>query len=896
MKIIYCPSFSGQSHMDLGKNNVNLYCQMLETQGLLQQLALHAGIHVEIPPYAKRLVRYHTALMAYDQAHPKNLFHRSIGIDSMSVAKTLMGWRDVLVMAGWNSDVKNISNRLNALAEIESFCEEEEPNLRVLLDKLMVRLDQIALGKAKLPKTYNQLELHVVCAKELLPDYLKPLFEMLEILGIGMTYGTITKDDKPEHMSIIEFTDQYKSEAWLSQLNENDYDVWLNGDNKRLDNWLHMTGKAVAGSEMVNSNPQITQMFLLAIQLFQRPLNVNTLLQYLYLPECPLPWKLATRLASVMVREGGFTNDAVLKCINGYLENEFITEEKDQSPENTAEERKEYYDAYLPFDLTNLKETASLVTESEDINLEQLKSFLQNVQSFAAKRAVRIAGVMPNDLRIAQLQDVATLVDALQEIIAPVDKMKFSTLQQWAQSLYETSNYRQYNAQVGCRTVINSPANMGSKAKNTIWCDFYGDVNASLETDFLSPGEIEKLGNCEIQLWDKNNETAYHNFMLEIPLHQTSELLTFVVCKKQGANDLPTHPLRLQLPTDIEVIDGDAEFEKLRSKDIETIDNRRDEDATAVCFDANAHPVKWRDQESFSALSVLLQNPLDYFMNYMLGFSDLGLTEIKMSLTLGNVAHETIEQLFTTYQGKNLVAEVCEAYDEAFARALSKKGALLLLPEHHLDRDRLQHQLRRCVRQLAEIIVSNHLTVVKCEQEELQDLGFDNGVMLKGFIDMLLTDAAGKEVIFDLKWTSKKDKYQKAVKDNRAVQLAIYKAMLQQHENHPDAARCAFFVMPAGHIVSADQFNDCHYEPIDVEDQSDLMQQLRAGYKERKQEISAGRIETAGSMPVEEIPYAKKQGVFPLEQVGKRLMVNGKTTTVKLKVENEYSDYDCFTL
>lgn len=896
MKIIYCPSFSGQSHMDLGKNNVNLSCQMLETQGLLQQLALHAGIHVEIPPYAKRLARYHTALMAYDKAHPKNLFHRSIGIDSMSVAKTLMGWRDVLAMAGWNCGHVCISKRLDALAVIESYYDLSEPSLAFLLKKVIERLELMRDDKTGVPHTYKELEVEVVCPKDLLPDYLQPLFTLLESVVKRVTYSTVNVQNKPKKLNVIEFTDQFKSEAWLSQLNENDYDVWLNGDNKRLDNWLHMTGKAVAGSEMVNSNPQITQMFLLAIQLFQRPLNVNTLLQYLYLPECPLPWKLSTRLASVIVREGGFTNDAVLNCINRYLESEFIKEGSDQSPENTPEERKEQYGAFLPFDLTDPQEAASLVAESEEVSLDQLKSFLTNIQSFAAKRAVKIAGVMPNDLRIAQLQDVATLVDALQEIIAPVDKMKFSTLQQWAQSLYETSNYRQYNAQVGCRTVINSPANMGSKAKNTIWCDFYGDVNASLETDFLSPGEIEKLRNCGIQLWDKNNETAYHNFILEIPLHQTTGQLTFVVCKKQGANDLPTHPLRLQLPDDIEVINGDAEFEKLPSKDIETIDNRSDEDAMEVRFDANSHPVNWREQESFSALSVLLQNPLDYFMNYTLGFSDLGLTEIKMSLTLGNVAHETIEQLFTTYQGKNLVAEVCEAYDEAFARALSKKGALLLLPEHHLDRDRLQHQLRRCVRQLAEIIVNNQLTVVKCEQEELQDLGFGDGVMLKGFIDMLLKDEEGKDVIFDLKWTSKKDKYQKAVKDNRAVQLAIYQAMLQQHENHPDAARCAFFVMPAGHIVSADQFNDCHYEPIDVIDQSDLMQQLRAGYKERKQEISEGRIETAGSMPVENIPYAQQQGVFPLEQVGKRLMVNGKTTTVKLKVENEYSDYDCFTL
>ena len=90
----------------------------------------------------------------------------------------------------------------------------------------------------------------------------------------------------------IHFSQLWKAEAWLSQQSRNSYDVWINSDNKRLDNWFHMSGHPVCGSEMTDSNPQITQMFLLAVGLFQRPLNVNTFLQYLFLPECPLDRQL----------------------------------------------------------------------------------------------------------------------------------------------------------------------------------------------------------------------------------------------------------------------------------------------------------------------------------------------------------------------------------------------------------------------------------------------------------------------------------------------------------------------------------------------------------------------------------------------------------------------------
>ena len=889
MKIIYNPVFIGHTHLELGESHVNLSCQVLETQGLLQQLALHAGLHVEIPSYVKRLAAYHHGLMNYDRMYPNNIFHRSIAIDSMGVAKTLMGWRDALTIAGWNCGHVCVSSRLDALAVIESNLDENEGSLALLLIHVEELLKQMREGTIAVPNAYKELEVEVLCPKEILPDYIIPVLEGLEAVVKSVVYGTVDTSAVPKKMRIIEFTDQYKAEMWLAQQKTENYDVWLNQNNKRLDNWLHMSGTEVAGSEMTASNPQITQLFLLAIQLFQRPLNVNVLLQYLYLPECPLPWKLSSRLASTIVREGGFASDKVLECINDYLEKEFIKDDEDRQPEHTHEQRMELFRTYLPFDLLDEDEQKSLAIEADNVNLKQLKVFLQHISNFASSRAIKIMAMMPNDLRVDQLQDVTAFVDALLEMLdsEDADTIPFTQLMQWTQSLYGTNDYRQYHAQVGCRNTLQSPANMVSRVNKTVWCDFYGDMDATLSTDFLSISEYNTMHSVGIKLWNREREKAFRNFVIEMPIHQTTELLTFVTCKKLGATDIPIHPLRLQLPEDTEVMCGDEAFEKLQSHAIEIIDNHREEDAREVRFDADSNPVKWRDTESFSALSNLLQNPLDYFMNYTLGFSDRGPTEIKLSRTMGNVAHETIEELFMAHKDGIIINKVLEAYDSTFARALARKGALLLLPEHHLDCDKLHHQLRRCVRQLGEVIVANGLTLETCEQKESQYLGFDGGVKMVGYIDMLLRDKAEAPVIFDLKWTSKKDKYQNTIKENRAMQLAMYQAMLQLHEEHPDAARTAFFVMPAGHLVSKDDFANCYFEKIQVKDNTDIMEQLREGYKERKKEISEGRIETAELFPLTELEYPNVSGVFPLEQEGKR---NPK------KAENIYSDYKCFTL
>ena len=94
MRIYYSPYYIGSYYLDHQNQSVLMDVQVLETQGLLTQLALHAGIHQQVPSYPERLTAYHDVLLQYDASHPNGLFHHSIEIDSMSVAKSLLRWRD----------------------------------------------------------------------------------------------------------------------------------------------------------------------------------------------------------------------------------------------------------------------------------------------------------------------------------------------------------------------------------------------------------------------------------------------------------------------------------------------------------------------------------------------------------------------------------------------------------------------------------------------------------------------------------------------------------------------------------------------------------------------------------------------------------------------------------
>jgi ATP-dependent helicase/DNAse subunit B len=355
------------------------------------------------------------------------------------------------------------------------------------------------------------------------------------------------------------------------------------------------------------------------------------------------------------------------------------------------------------------------------------------------------------------------------------------------------------------------------------------------------------------------------------------------------------HPLYIQLPFITDKVDGDALYNDMATKEIEAVDNHRESNETEICFDAEKHPVSWRSTESYSALEKLLQNPFDYFMNYTLKFTDISETDINLFLTYGNVAHEVVESLFTAdRRGTSLGDYVISEYEQAFRKGLVKKGALLLLPEYHLDMERLKYKLRECVSKLATIIVENKLEVVQCEQKEEQDLGFQDGVVLQGFIDMLLRDSEGNDVVFDLKYVSKKDKYKDVLVKNRALQLAIYKAMLMNHENPSASVRTAYFVMPYGLLYSTDDFYGTNFEKITPKIQAEVIEQVRNGYAERVKEISEGRIETADNQPISKLEYAQSGNVYPLDEEGKREIVKDiqEESELKLLRGNILQDFD----
>ena len=102
--------------------------------------------------------------------------------------------------------------------------------------------------------------------------------------------------------------------------------------------------------------------------------------------------------------------------------------------------------------------------------------------------------------------------------------------------------------------------------------------------------------------------------------------------------------------------------------------------------------------------------------------------------------------------------------------------------------------------------------------------------------------------------------------------------------------------MPAGILFSSDEFKGENCKLVTPDAQVKMMEQIKNGYTERVNEINDGWIETGDLDPIVKLRYNNAVNVFPLDQVGKQIIgEDGKLKKIKVKTENKYSDYKCFT-
>ena len=248
----------------------------------------------------KRAVDYYKAMKTFMTKNSSNVLKDPFEVDGLSVAKECLSWRDTLTFAGWNKSIKSSSKRLQVLAGIEEYFEDKS-----LGEELVFIIESVKNG-CMLPenlsietpfdwKLYSPLEVELleVLQKRGIEISIRPVTQkennaLAKIISVLETESEKSISiDKDDSFNILHFEEQDDALRYLSLMNPETYDAWINSDNKELDNWLFLEGKPVSGSKIKGGMPQITQLLPIGLGILASPMDLKNMVEWLNVPLSP---------------------------------------------------------------------------------------------------------------------------------------------------------------------------------------------------------------------------------------------------------------------------------------------------------------------------------------------------------------------------------------------------------------------------------------------------------------------------------------------------------------------------------------------------------------------------------------------------------------------------------
>jgi hypothetical protein len=615
--------------------------------------------------------------------------------------------------------------------------------------------------------------------------------------------------------------------------------------------------------------------------MFERPLNIYNIVEWLNTSINPLSDYFRKKLAEKICKSGGYYNDGCRAFINKQIE---------EYPDLNEKIEKFLPDINQPY------------FEETDIEVTAIKNFVQNLRNWCTQKIVLNED---GDSAVNQLGYVINQADILLLLLEEMEdtSIPYSSIEAMSSIILNNVSMNQYAAQAGCKNIINSYADFCDAADKTIWCDFYqsGD-SGKLTYSFLSPIEKEAFQKS-FALWDSLKERNYLRKLLLTPFAKTKKKLVLVTIDKIGSAPAPKSPVYIQLEKYFADKKDDKDFTKnklypfVKQKKLDEalfekvfkVDNRMESDQEFVEI-KNVDYIKknWPEYQSPTSLESLIPHPLDYVLDTYVAFKSNAVDQLNdLSTTKGKVAHKVIQLLFSPKKEKKdsgtptyIRTQIDKHFDAIFEETVQSEGAILLTKDNKLELQQFKKQLSASLEGLLKGISENKLHVVACEksvgyqQEKDSDKvirhGFIGELDTKGFIDMQLEDPEGNPYIFDFKWTTS-DRYAQKLKENKSIQLALYKELVEQ-ETKCKVKAVAYYLLPLARFVSTSDLkgaiNLSHILTESERAGKNLLKEIQNSYKYRKDEILSGKLEETADWAKEDITYEQKRddlGLLPMD-------------------------------
>lgn len=852
----------------------NIYCG--DTQ-LLQRLLFYAGVPFLPTANEVRVAHYHASMQGrVDASSP---FYKSFKTDSAGMSRTILAWRDALVEVGWNAKTyAGKSVKLSLLHDIEP---EDMPKGEADYWNMLI---QTASAGRVLPEGVNVV---VTCCEQEVKPHIAYILARQQEYGVEVEYCAVSKPCAVGNLAKIQAATISKSQdkilldkedstfRYISFANEDDAmryvatepmdnsAVYFCSKPKRFDNTLRLLGKPTIGSSMAAGSPQVAQLFMLGNGLFEYPLNIRRIVEWLNLPVNPINRGLRRVLSNALTESGGINNEEWNKARNEYLAS--VDDEK---------ERKGYakqIDLFLP------------IPQSDIVDVESVKSFNDNLCKWAAQR-LAMKDSNYSDIVKEQIASIESYCTTLIKMLenAP-EGLTFLDLQLWCKNIAQPSTYTQYDAEVCSHTTIATMGDLHDIAESVVWFPAEDSGVVAYPFEMLNDAEYSEVEAAGAMLYSRAQHTLINQTAMQRLLLNTKSL-TIIEAEKCNGEKVARHPLVLQLN---ERIDGGLKIiaeSKTLSKEYTATDlrvfNQSDNSILVELGDKvnlKERHERFEDEakqaESYSSISSLIQHPFTYVCERCAGLKDQAMPSAQdLKKTLGNVVHLIIEKVFEGKSTKEARDYLETEYETIFEESVNEKGLLLRLPEYAIDLRRLKDKMKRAVRELGNAIFNNRLTVEACEYEFKQAKWIEagDGVTLGARADMLLRDDVGGKVIFDFKYSTSQKFYEELIENNHALQLEFYRHMAKQEFGMDTNVRVAYILLPDVKILTADKFDDI--DAITLKNEradSNIMSEAANSYRFRWEQLKAGKIERVEGCKTGVGEYAEQEvdkGLFPLSE------------------------------
>ena len=894
MKLYYSPTFTGFIYTDSERLMFNE--RIVDTTALVEEIKLHAGLNSQKKEELERTVDYYKAMKKYMEKNPSNVLKASFDVDGLSVAKECLKWRDTLTFAGWNKNIAAPSSRFEVIAGVEEYFSDIS-----LGEELWKVIDAVKAG-CLLPENleiitlidwhiFSPLEVELletlagrgvnISVKELPAHKGCALSSVLD--SLSSTDEKKIKIKKDDTFNILHFEEQDQALKFLTLQKPDAYDVWINSDNKTLDDWLNLEGKPLSGSRIQGGLPQVTQLLAIGLSTLASPMNLKNMIEWLNVPLSPLKSSLRNKLQAAIARKGGYYNDKCRKIIEDYVDctyefTELEESERIKKVQSESKKREEAVNNFLP-DIDKIEsETDGTVSVQRAFN------FAKALYDWCTREMA----ILSDDMQKTQLgmvkNECAAVINMLE--IESKARINYVQLMTFVSNLKAGVDMLQYEAEEGSRTVINNPGQLSCQVDSLIWCDFYNDAEESLKYDFLLPGEKEAFRKS-LKLWDEDTEREYNQKIKLLPF-LIADKVSLVVINRKVTEDVEKHPIFIQLENKVENLedfiqqpDVNKEYKSLLKEPV-LVNNGIDEDAEGISI-KNTSLIKWSKHETYSSFEQIVYNPFDYAFSYLAGIKACGNSSLpKVNQANGTVAHAVIETLFNKLddiEGSGTVPYIKENiknnFEKVFTDMVNGCGAVLLSKENVLNLTNYKTKVFDCVNRLVKIIEDNNLHVLSCEPWlENKEMNFEGGIKIGGYADMILADEEGNPIVFDFKWyPGKEDKFKKTIEDNKSIQLELYKYLTKELAGK-EAKAVAYVVLPEVTVVSAQNFTGENVIKVAVkEPDEELLPKLKNSYKYRRTQIENGFIEEATGFAPSDIAYqndVEDKNLIPLEFDGVR--------------------------